>query len=197
MNTTTKVSLSIEKSLVALTNDDLQPSHASVYNIPEKPRPRVPKPPLLRYEDCPTINVTDADERYCLSGYGDISVSEHYDVVQTGEDDQKLRVPRLKHTRPRARYQTDKAVSDPVSKSDSHDTIEPLLTSDVRQLEPEFFRNTIQATSANPPDTPSTDFKEIFETLLGKNPPVRRRRRTLILSTSLGSEAIDARPRSK
>jgi hypothetical protein len=196
MNTTTQVSPGITKSLAALVDHDLQPSNATVYNIPEKPGARVPKLPLLRYEEeCPTINVIDVDEKYCLSGYGDISVSEHYDVVETGEGDQKLRVPRLKHIRPRARHQTTKAVSDSVSKSDSDNTNEPLLTSHVRQLEPEFLRNMSQRMTTNPPDTPDMNAKEFFENLLRKIPPVRRRQRTLILPTSPASEAVDARPR--
>lgn len=197
MNSTTKVSLSSLKPLVTLTNQDLQPSYATVYNIPERPRARVPKLPILRYEeDCPAINVSDADEDWCLTGYGEISVSEQYNVVETGEDEQKLRVPRLRHTRPRARYQTTKTVSDPVSESGSYEPIEPLLTGSVPQLEPETFRNTIQATMANPPDSPNSDFREFFENLLRKNPPPKRRQRTLVLATSFHSEAIDARPRS-
>jgi len=128
MNTSTQVSLGIAKSLVALADYDLKPSYAAAYNIPERPRARVPKLPLLRYEECPTVNVSDADEEYCLTGYGEATVSEQYDVAETGEDDQKLRVPRLRHVRPRARYQSTKAVSDPVSESDSGDPpMNPLL----------------------------------------------------------------------
>ena len=196
MNTTTKVSFDVAKLPIALTKYHLQSSCATVYDIPERPRGRVPKLPLLRYEECPTINASDADEGYCLTGYGEISVSEHYNVLDTVEDEQKLRVPRLRHTRPRARYQTTKAVSDPVSQSDSDDSDEPPLTGGVRQLEPEHFRNTIQTTLNNPPATPSTDFREFFENLLRKTPPTRRRQRTLVLPTSCASEAIDARPRS-
>ena len=197
MNSTTKVCLSSLKPLATLTDQDLQPSHATVYDIPERPRPRAPKLPILRYEEeCPAINVSDADEDWCLTGYGEISVSEQYNVVDTGEDEEKLRVPRLRHTRPRARYQTTKTVSDPVSESGSDEPSEPLLTGGVPQLEPETFRNTIQATMADPPDSPNTDFREFFENLLRKNPPARRRQRTLVLSTSFHSEAIDALPRS-
>ena len=192
---TTKVSPSVVNSLVAVANYDLQPSCATVYNIPERPIARTPKLPLLRYEeDCPTICVSDADEQYCLTGYGDISVSEHYNAVETGEDEQKLRVPRLKHIRPRARYQTAKAVSDPVGKSDSDDPNEPALASYVRQLDPERFRYATKATSTDPPSTPTTDFREFFENLLKRPSPTRRR--TLVLSASPGSEAIDANPRS-
>ena len=138
MNSTTKVCLSSLKPLATLTDQDLQPSHATVYDIPERPRPRAPKLPILRYEEeCPAINVSDADEDWCLTGYGEISVSEQYNVVDTGEDEEKLRVPRLRHTRPRARYQTTKTVSDPVSESGSDEPSEPLLTGGVPQLEPE------------------------------------------------------------
>ena len=196
--TTTKVSLNTAGYLAALTDQNLQPSCAMVYDIPERPRARVPKLPILRYEeDCPTITISDADEQYCLTGYGEISVSEHYNVVETGEDEQKLRVPRLRHTRPRARYQTQivKAVSDPVSESESDESDEPLLTGDVRQLEPEYFRHTVHATLANPPASPNTDFREFFENLLRRNPPPRRQR-TLALPNRFASEAIDARPRS-
>ena len=197
MNSTTKVSLSGSDLLVALTNQYPQPSCATVFDIPERPRSRVPKLPILRYEEeCPTINVSDADEDWCLTGYGEISVSEQYNVVETGEDEHKLRVPRLRHTRPRARYQITKTVSDPVSESGSDEPSEPLLTGGVPQLEPETFRNTVQATLANPPDSPNSDFREFFENLLRKNPPTRRRKRTLVLPTSFASEAIDARPRS-
>jgi hypothetical protein len=114
------VSLSAAKSLVSPTNEHQQPPYATAYNTREQPVVRVHKPPLLRYvEECPAIVVSDADEKYCLVGYGEISISEYYDVVETGEDKQKLRVPRLRHLRPRARYQTTKDVSDPVSTSDS------------------------------------------------------------------------------
>lgn len=197
MNTTTQVSLSIVKSPVALTNRDLQPPTASVCNIPERPRAHVSKLPLLRYEEeHPTIIVSDADEKYCLTGYGDLPVSEEYDSTETGEDEHKLRVPRLQRTRPRAQYQTTKTVSRPVSKSNSGDTTGLLLTSEIQQLEPEVFRNVIQATSANPPETPNTDFRVFFENLLSKSPPIRRRQRSLILQTSSASEAVDAHPRS-
>lgn len=195
---TTKVSLGVAKPLVTSTNYDLQQSHASVYDIPERPKARAPKLPLLRYEeDCPTIKISDADEGYCLTGYGEISVSEHYVVDETGEDKEKLRVPRLRHTRPRARYQTVtyKAVSDPVSEPDSHDPHEPPLISDAPQLELECFRNTVQATSTSRSYSPNTDFREFFDNLLRKTPPTRRRRRSLILQTSFASEAIDAGPR--
>jgi len=195
MNSTTKVSLSGVKLSVTLTDRDPQTSCATVYNIPERPRARVPKLPVLRYEeDCPTITVSDADEDWCLTGYGEISVSEQYNVVDT-EDEQKLRVPRLRHTRPRARYQTTKAVSDPVSEYGSDKQGELPLTSGAPQLEPETFRNTVQATLANAPDSPTSDFREFFENLLRKNPPPRRRQRSLFLTTSFASEAIDARPR--
>lgn len=198
MNTsTTKVSLCITKPLVALANYDLQPPFATEYDIPERPRARVPKLPVLRYEECPSINVADAEE-YCLTGYGEISVSEEYSVVETGEDEQKLRVPRLRHLRPRARYQTQtKAVSDAVSESELDESDEPLLTGDVRQLEAEHLRRTIRATSTNPPASPNTDFREFFENLLNRNPLPRRRQRSLVLPTCFASEAIDARPRSK
>ena len=114
------VSFSVAKSLVSPTNEHPQPSYATAYNTREQPTVRVHKPPLLRYvEECPAIVVSDADEKYCLVGYGEVSISEYYDLVETGEDKQKLRVPRLRHLRPRARYQTTKDVSDPVSTSDS------------------------------------------------------------------------------
>lgn len=188
MNTST------QKSPAALANYDLQSSYATVYAIPERPRTRAPKLPFLRYEDCPMTNVSDADEKYCLTGYGEISISEHYDVAETGEDDQKLRVPRLRHVRPRARRQPAKAVSNSVSESDLGGPSEPLLMSDVRQLKHEHFRKTIQTASKNLPDTPSTDFREFFENLLRKPPLTRRKNRTPILSTSVASEAVDARP---
>lgn len=191
--TTTKVSFSITKLSATLTNQNLQ-SYATVYNIPERPKARATKLPLLRYEDGPAITVTDVDEEYCLTGYGEISVSEQYNVVETGEDEQKLRVPRLRHTRPRARYQTTRAVSDPVSDLEPDDLDEPLLTGDVRQLEPEHFRRTVQATSANPPASPNTDFREFFEHLLKRAPPPRRYR-TLDLPSCFASEAVDAPPR--
>lgn len=192
----TQVSLPTAKPIPNLADYGLQTSHASVYNIPERSQARVTKPSLLRYtEDNPTINILDTDEKYCLTGYGEISVSEHYDVIETGEDEKHLRVPRLRHVRPRARHQTVKTVSDPVGRFNSDDPNEPLLTSDIQQFEPEYFRNAIRATST-PPDTPSTDFREFFENLLRKPPPTRRRKRSLILPISFGSEAVDARPRS-
>ncbi|KAF9650115.1 hypothetical protein BDM02DRAFT_3127890 [Thelephora ganbajun] len=196
MNTTTKVGITGAKSFALPIDHDLQPSYATVYNIPERPRVRSPQLSVLRYEECPTITVSEPDEEYCLTGYGDVSISEYYHTSEAGEDEQKLRVPRLKHARPRAQCQTNKAVSDPVSRYDSDDLGELLLTGDVRQLEPECFRNTIKATSDDPPTTPDTDFREFFENLLRKTPPVRRRNRTLILPTAPASEAIDARPRS-
>jgi len=216
MNTTTQVSPSIAKSLVALTNRDLQTHTASVYNIPERPRARIPTPPttasvyniperprayvptlpLLRYEEeHPTIIVSDADEQYCLTGYGDLPVSEQYNAVETGEDDQRLRVPQLQHMRPRAQYQTTKTFSRPVCKSNSDDTTELLLTGEIRQLEPEVFRDVIHATSANPPDTQNADFRVFFENLLRKTPPTRRQR-SLIPQTSPAPEVVDVHPRS-
>lgn len=197
MNSSTKVSLSSTKWLVATLIVTPQPPYAAVYDIPERPRAHVPKLPLLRYEDCPAINVSEADDEYYLTGYGDISISEQFDVVDTGEDEQKLRVPRLRHARPRARYQTQttKAVSDPVSEPDPDEQDEPLIMGAVGQLEPEYFRNTVKATLANPPGSPTTDFRAFFENLLRKPPPTRRRQHTLGLPNSFASKAIDARPR--
>ena len=183
---------------VALANYNLQPRHAAVYDIPERPKAPVPEPPLLRYEECPTIKVSDADEEYCLTAYGDISVSDHYDVVDVAEDEQKLRVPRLKHTRPRARSQAQvtKPGWNPVSVFDSDNLGEPPLIGNTGQLEHEYFRNVIKTTSPDPPVTPEVDFREFFENLLKKPPPTSRRQRTQVLSDSVASEAIDARPRS-
>ena len=144
----------------------------------------------------PNINISDVDERYHPTGYGRTPVPEHYGAIETGGDNQKHRVPRPKRTRPHVCRQTAKPVSGPVSESNLGDPNEFLLTSDIRQLEHQHFENTVQTTS-NSPDTPSTDFRESFDKLLGKIPSIRKRKRTLILQHAPGSEAVDARPRAK
>ena len=180
---------------MVLSNQDLQPHYATVYNIPERPRAPAPKVPLLRYEDLPRNDSSDPEEKYCLTGYGETTVSDHYDVTDTGEDKKKRRVPRLRHTRPRSQHQTEAAMaySDPVSTSDPDGPGE-LLTGDAGRLEPEYFRNIIKGTSADRLATPNADFRAFFENF--RNGPQTRRKRTLILQNSPASEAIDARPRS-
>ena len=197
MNTTTQVSLGIAKSLAALTNQNLQPHGATASDIPEKPGVLAPKPPPLLQdeEDHPTTNVTDIDEKYCLTGYGDLSVSENSDVVETGIGDQRLRDPQLKHIHPYTGHQTAKAVSEPVSKFYSDDTNELLLTSDIRQLEPESLRNAIKTTSTTFPSI-HRKYNRFYEGFIKKNSPVRMRQRSPIPSTTPASEAVDARASS-
>lgn len=115
-------------------------------------------------------DASDADEEYCLVGYGEISVSEYYDVVDAGKDEQEHRVPRLRHSRPRSRFQTRTA------------------------NEPEYFRHLNKTTSTDHPPATSVDFHAFFENL--KKAPQIRRQRTLLLRNAPASEAIDARPRS-
>ena len=118
-------------------------------------------------------------------------------MVDTGENEQKRRVPRLRHTRPRSKHQVEatRADQDPVSTSDLGPPGELLLTGGVGQLEPEYFRHIIKRTSAERPATPpDTDFHAFFENL--RNNSQTRRQRTLKLLNSPASEAIDARPRS-
>ncbi|KAF9785165.1 hypothetical protein BJ322DRAFT_1193090 [Thelephora terrestris] len=174
-------------------NTSTKPQHASVYNIPERPRvPPVPDVPPLRHLYAQTTSVSEED---CLTGYGEISVSECYDVVDVGGDEQKQRVPRLKHTRPRSYHQTQatRTVSNLVSTPDPNGRGQSQLTNGVGKFEPKYFRHIIKATSTDPPVNPEADYRSLFETM--KNPPKIRRRRTLILQNAPASEAIDARPR--
>lgn len=168
MDTTTKVCLSDLNRFMALNNLDPQPHHATVYDIPERPRVPVPKVSLLRYEDRPT---TDS------------------------EGGEKRRVPQMKYTRPHSKHQTETtgADPDPVSTSDSDGPGEPPLTDDVGQFEPEYFRDIIKGMSADRLATPNGDLRAFFENL--KNYPQTRNERTLVLRNSPASEAIDARPR--
>lgn len=193
MDAATRVSFSDSNSFVALTNHNLQPHYAKVYDIPERPRIPAPKIPLLRYEDSPTTDGSDPDEEYCLTGYGETTISDHYGAGDPGEVEQKRRVPRLRNTRPRSKHQTE-ADPDPLGTSGSDGPGESLLTADAGQLEPEYFRNVIKERSAGRPTTPNMDFRAFFENL--RNNSQTRRQRTLILQNSPASEAIDARPRS-
>ena len=139
-------------------------------------------------------NVSRADEENCLIGYGEISISECYDVVK---DEQERRVPRLKHTRPRSQHQPQATRTDSVHVSTRDPNGigrgESPLTEGVGQSEPEYFKHIFKATSADRPAQPETDFRTFFEKL--RNPPEMKRKRTMLLRNSPASEAVDARPR--
>ena len=144
MGTTTQVSPSIAEPPVAPANYDLQPSHASVYNIPERPRARVPRLPPMRYEEYLTADASDV-EKYHPAGYGKISVSERYGVVETGGDNLNHPVPRPGHVHPCTCHQAANSVSDPVSEFDLGGLSGPLLMSGVRSRQHRTIHRTPQA----------------------------------------------------
>jgi len=132
-STTTTDNFSSATSLVDLPEYDLLPSYTPGYEIPKQPQARVHTSPPPRYEERHlTAKVFDADEAYRLTGYGEISVFERYGAVETGGDESGLRILQPGHARRCARHQTTETVPGPVSKSDSDDPDEPLLTGDVR-----------------------------------------------------------------
>jgi len=158
---------------------DLLPSYTTGYDIPGRPQAHVLTSSPPRYEEYHlTTNISDPGQGYRLTGFGQFSASEHYGDTETGGGGLNPCIPRFQNARPHARHQTTVAVSDPVSQSGSENPDERILMDDVQQLDPEH------------------DIRELFKTLLGKKPPIRRRKRSLILPTSFASEAIDARPRS-
>ena len=199
MNSATKVCLGCSNSFIPLINYDFQPHCATVYDIPERPRVPVlvPKIPILRYQEiCPTPDdVSEIDEEDCLTGYGEVTVSEHRGVVDASEKEQRHRVPRPRRSRPSSQCQTTRVGLDHVSPQDSGFRGEPVFTdSDAEQFEPEYFRHIIKTNSpTDRPVTPSVDFRTFFENL--RNTPQLRKQRTLP-QNSPASEAIDARPRS-
>lgn len=181
MNTTTKVSISFSNRFVTLINYDLQPSHATVFDVPE--RPNAPAPPVSLFRH---VDRSGADEENCPT---DITTPGVSDVAESGQGE------RILVLRPSSKHQTNATTRtgpSHIDTSDSDSSDESHPTDDGGQFEPP--REKIKKASADPPMVPLDDIQACFATLINNNGNKTTRKRTLILQNSPGSEAIDAGP---